>query len=128
MENAMSDQEWTLMEALWEHGPSFLSDIMAQTKDKLGWTRNTYMAYLKEMAKNGCISWETVRGSRRYSAVLTRQECARMEGRSLLARMERDTAGLFLMNMVRDAHLTEEELESMRRLIDDLTQKRGEDA
>lgn len=128
MKNVLSDQEWALMEVLWENGPSFLSDIMDRTKESLGWTRNTYMSYLKEMTKFGCIRWETVRGSRCYSAVLTREECAQMEGRSLLARMERDTAGLFLMNMVREADLSEEALENMRRLIDELEQQKGEGA
>lgn len=125
MKNVLANQEWTLMDVLWEHGPCFLSDIMTQTEDKLGWTRNTYMSHLKDMAKAGYISWETVRGSRRYSASLSRQECARMEGRSLLARMERDMAGLFVMNMVQDADLSVSELEDMRRLIDDLSHQKG---
>lgn len=125
MKNVLSDQEWILMEVLWEQGPSFLSDIMNRTKDTLGWTRNTYMSYLKEMASSGLISWETVRGSRCYSAALTRQECAQMEGRSLLARMQRDTAGLFLMNMVREANLSEEALVNLHRLIDELEQEKG---
>lgn len=127
MKNVLSDQEWTLMEVLWEHGPSFLSDIMDRTKDSLGWTRNTYMSYLKGMTQAGYIGWETVRGSRCYSAILTKQECAQMEGRSLLARMERDTAGLFLMNMVREASLSEEALGNMRRLIDELEHEKEED-
>lgn len=127
MKKTLSDQEWTLMKVLWEKGPSFLSNIMDETKEVLGWTRNTYMSYLKEMTNAGYIGWETVRGSRLYHARRTREECARIEGQTLLARMERDTTSLFVMNMVRDADLSEEALDNLRRLIDSLEHEKGMD-
>lgn len=120
MKENLTKQEWILMETLWKNYPLFLSDIMKQTNGRVNWTKSTYSTYLKKMTEDGLIGYETVRGSRLYAPLVSREACMVKESRSLLSRMSEDSTLYFVTNMIREGSLSKEDRQELRNLIDEL--------
>jgi predicted transcriptional regulator len=123
MKDSLSKPEWTLMETLWNQSPMFLSEIMDAVNVKLNWKRTTYLTYLKKMTEDGLIGFEIIRNSRSYYPLVAREECAINESRSLMARMGDNASKIFLSNMIKEGHFTQEDRDDMKKLIDKLEQE-----
>ena len=108
------------METLWNENPLFLSEIMDAMQDKVNWTKSTYLTYLKKMAEEGYVNFTTIRGSRSYTPIVSREECMVHESRSLMSRMTEDSAMLFVTNMIRESSLTDQDREELKKLIEEL--------
>lgn len=120
MKEPLSKSEWMVMEALWEHSPMFLSEIMDAMKDKVNWKKSTFSTYLKILIDKEYIGYETIRNSRSYYPAVQRDESAIIESRSVLARMTEQTTKIFLSNMIKEGSLTKADRAELRNLIDRL--------
>lgn len=128
MKESLSKPEWTIMEALWNRNPMFLSEIMDTVNDKLNWKRTTYLTYLKKMTEEGLIGFETIRNSRSYFPSVEREECAINESRSVMARMADDTTKIFLSNMIKEGSLTQNDRDDLKKIIEELEKVEREEA
>ncbi len=117
MKETLSKQEWVLMEALWQKGPLFLSEIMEATATSVDWNRSSYLTYLKRMTDKGLIGYETVRGSRYYSPLVGREDCIENESRYILSKLTEDSARLLLASMIQKSGLSQEDSEELLELI-----------
>lgn len=122
MKDSLSKPEWTLMEALWNQSPMFLSDIMNTVNVKLNWKRTTYLTYLKKMTEEGLIGFDMIRNSRSYYPLIAREECAINASRSLMERMGDNASKIFLTNMIKEGNFTQKDRDDMKRLIEELEQ------
>ncbi len=117
MKETLTRHEWVIMETLWQHAPMFLSEIMDAMQTSVDWNRSSYLTYLKRMADKGYIGYETVRGSRRYSPLLRREDCVETESAAMLEKMTDRSAKLFLVSMVQKSGLSEEDRKELQKLI-----------
>lgn len=106
MRETMTKQEWLIMEALWRRDSLFLSELMDAIDAEVHWSHTTYLTYLKRMIQKGFVAYQTVRGSRRYSPAVSREDCVVNESRSLLKRMTKSSTTLFVSNMIREGRLS----------------------
>lgn len=120
MRETLTRHEWVIMETLWQHAPMFLSEIMDAMQTSVDWNRSSYLTYLKRMADKGYIGYETVRGSRRYSPLLRREDCVETESAAILEKMTGKSAKLFLVSMVQKGGLSEEDRKELQKLIANL--------
>ena len=117
MKETLSKHEWVIMETLWQRAPMFLSEIMDAMQTSVDWNRSSYLTYLKRMTDKGYIGYETVRGSRRYSPLLKREDCVEAESAAMLEKMTDKSAKLFLVSMVQKSGLSEEDRKELQKLI-----------
>ncbi|NLI53932.1 MAG: BlaI/MecI/CopY family transcriptional regulator [Clostridiales bacterium] len=117
MRETLSKNEWIIMETLWQRAPLYLSELMVAMKTSVDWNRSSYLTYLKRMADQGLVGFETVRGSRRYVPLLRRDECVEAESDALLGRMSEQSAKLLLVSMVQKSGLGETDRKALQELI-----------
>ncbi|MBD5559322.1 MAG: BlaI/MecI/CopY family transcriptional regulator [Clostridia bacterium] len=123
MKDSLSKQQWLIMEALWNRSPMFLSELMEEMAGRGKWAHTTLLTHLKKLVEEGLVTYETVRGSRLYSAAVSREEGVRNESRSLLSRLTESSAALLVSNMIREGSLSQSERDELRDLIDQLAEQ-----
>ena len=120
MLEALSRQEWVVMEALWNKSPMFLSEIMDSLNKTLPWKRGTYLTYMKRICDKGYVDFDEIRGSRSYYPLVSREKCVQNESQLMVSKMTNDSARLFLACMITDSGLSEESSKELKELIENL--------
>lgn len=123
MKEALSKQEWVIMETLWKRHPMFLSEIMEAMDATLSWQKSTYSTYLRKLCESGYLGYKTVSGNRAYSPAVEREECIRSESRYMISKLTDASAKLFLTCMIRERGLSEKDKNELRELIESLGEK-----
>lgn len=124
----LTKPEWLMMEALWNHPPMFLSEIMETMQNTVDWKSSSYMTYLKRLTESGYIGYKLVSGNRRYFPLRARKDCVEEESSYILSKMTDDSARLLLASMVQKSNISEVEKEQLQTLIAKLSgdAKRGD--
>lgn len=122
MKDALSKQEWVIMETLWKSHPLFLSEIMEAMDTAVNWQKSTYSTYLRKLCESGYLKFKTVSGNRAYSPAVEREECVKNESRYMMSKLTGSSAKLFLTCMIRESGLTEKDKTDLRTLIESLSE------
>ena len=115
---AISDAEWEVMSVLWEAGTPFTA---AQVVTRLGrrGSPRTVKTFLNRLLTKGAITAEPVGNRYLYRPRVTRDQCVRAETRSFLSRVFAGEAGPMVVQFVRQARLTPDEVAELKRLLDE---------
>lgn len=112
-----TDRELDVMAVLWEHGPSTVAEVREQLDDALAYT--TVLTVLRTLEQKGHIGHEAEGKAHRYFALVGREEA----GRSALGRVVEKLFGgsreLLLTHLVEGRGVDEEELERLRKILND---------
>ena len=112
-----TDRELDLMTVLWEDGPSTVADVRDRLADPLAYT--TVLTVLRTLEDKGHVAHVEEGRAFRYHTLVDRGE-ARV---SALARVRRKlfdgSARLLVTHLVSDRSLSDEELRSIRELLDE---------
>lgn len=114
----LSENEWYIMQVLWEKSPSTLRDICDALKETKGWTKHAVSSFLKRMLEKGAISVDESGKVRRYSAIWSREETILEETHSILERVYRGDLLLMVSNAVKEQKLSEKEISELKNLLD----------
>jgi len=117
MKEALTRQEWVLMEALWQRNPLFLSQIMDATSNAVDWNKSSYLTYLKRMTDKGLIGYTNISGNRCYAPLVKREDCIDSESRHILSKLTEDSTRLLLASMIQKSGLSEEDRDELQALI-----------
>ena len=117
MNEALSKQEWAVMETLWKNSPLFLSQLMEEMADKVDWNSSSYLTYLKRMTEKGYICFKTVSGNRCYFPVIRREDCIESERNHILSKLTDNSARLLLVSMIEKCGLAEKDRHELAALI-----------
>jgi BlaI family penicillinase repressor len=121
MKEALSKQEWIIMETLWKQHPLFLSQIMEQMSAAVDWQKSTFSTYMRKLCDNGYVAYETVSGNRAYYPNVELEECVRNESRYMISKLTDSSAKLFLTCMIKESGLSESDRAELKKLIADLS-------
>ena len=124
MKEALSRQEWVLMEALWQKNPLFLSQIMDATANAVDWNKSSYLTYLKRMTEKGLIGYTNISGNRCYTPLVKREDCIDNESSYILSKLTEDGTRLLLASMIKKSGLSEEDRDELQALISKLGKER----
>lgn len=124
MEHRISDAEWGVLEALWEHEGSTTAELTALLA-ATGWKRNTVHTFLTRMEAKGYVRADAQASPKRYYPAVARETCRREETENFLSRVWQGSAAKLVSAFVREHRLTAEETAALRRLLDD-SQKEGD--
>jgi len=118
--SGLSENEWYIMQVLWERSPATLRDICDALKEAKGWTKYAVSSFLKRMLEKGAISVDDTGKVRQYSAVWSKEDTIQEETHSILERVYRGDLLLMVSNAVKEQKLSEQEIEELKGLLDKL--------
>lgn len=119
--SGLSENEWYIMQVLWEQSPATLRDICEALKETKGWTKHAVSSFLKRMLEKGAISVDGSGKVREYSPVWSREDTIMEETHSILERVYRGDLFLMVSNAVKEQKLSDQEIEELKSLLDQIS-------
>jgi BlaI family penicillinase repressor len=115
----ISDAEWQVMQIIWKRRAASAAEVVADVCPETGWSHRTVRTLLSRLVEKGALS--TIAEGKRYiyRAAVSRSRCIREESRSFLKRVFGGDAAELLVHFARDAGVTPEQIDELKRLLDD---------
>ena len=113
----LSKSEEQLMQFLWKRDKAFLKELLQDFPDPKPAT-TTVATLLKRMADKGFIDYTTVGKSREYFPLVKKSDYFSKHVNGLIKNFFNNSASQFASFFTRETDLTNEELEELRKIID----------
>ncbi|RQP14418.1 MAG: BlaI/MecI/CopY family transcriptional regulator [Chryseobacterium sp.] len=119
----LTEAEQDLMEILWKNGPSFMKDILERYPEPQP-AATTVATVLKRMQSKKLIGYKTFGNSRRYHPLIGKDEYFRGTVGEMVRRFFGNSAPQFASFFTANSKMSKEELEELRRVIDEQLKNR----
>ena len=116
--SGLSENEWYIMQVLWERSSASLREICDALKESKGWTKHAISSFLKRMQEKGAISVDESGRVKNYVAVWNKEETILEETQSIMERVYKGDILLMVSNAVKEQKLTKEEIEELKNMLD----------
>ena len=116
--SGLSENEWYIMQVLWEKSSASLREICDALKESKGWTKHAISSFLKRMQEKGAISVDESGKVKNYVAVWNKEETILEETQSIMERVYKGNLLLMVSNAVKEQKLTKEEIEELKNMLD----------
>lgn len=113
----ISDAEWEVMKALWEHSPVSVNDLSRHLAGT-GWHPKTIRTMLIRLRKKGAVDCKVRDGVYHYFPKLSKQECLRSATRSFVDRLFDGALAPMIAHFADSRPLTVEEKRELKKLLD----------
>ena len=113
------DSERKVMEVLWREGEISAGQVVKILKEEIGWNRNTTYTVIKKCVDKGAIKREEPGFI--CSPLISRQEIQDYETEELIDKMFDGSKEKFFAAFLDGKKLSKKEVDSLRKLIDDLS-------
>lgn len=120
---AISDAEWEVMKVLWGKSPATAEDVVGCLNAKTTWKPKTVMTLLNRLVKKGALGYEKKGRAYHYFPEFDEAECVRAEGASFLQRVYDGASKPMLVNFLKDANLSKEDIEELKGILDERDQR-----
>lgn len=120
--SGLSENEWYIMQVLWEKPSASLREICDALKESKGWTKHAISSFLKRMQEKGAISVDETGKVKNYIAVWNKDETILEETQSIMERVYKGDFLLMVSNAVKEQKLTKEEIEELKCMLDSMEQ------
>jgi len=114
---AISDAEWEVMTILWADFPLTANEVVARLADRKDWNHRTVKTLLNRLVTKKALAFDTHGNRYLYRPGVQRDQCVRGKSRSFLDRVFGGAVGPMLTHFVNHSDLSQEEIESLRRLL-----------
>ena len=121
MDIALTDREADVMQLLWDHGPSVVTEVRSRLSDELAYT--TVLTILRTLEAKGYVRHKEEGRVHRYFAAIQQQAARKSALRHLTGKLFKGSSELLFAHLVSDRKLTAEQIERMRKLLDDKPDK-----
>jgi predicted transcriptional regulator len=114
---SLTDREADIIQILWDKGPSVVAEVQSLLDDKLAYT--TVLTILRTLEAKGYVTHDEEGRVHRYSAAI-QQHAARKSALShLTSKLFKGSTELLFAQLVSDKNLTQEQIQRMRRLLEE---------
>ncbi len=117
----LPDTELEVIKALWASGSDTPRTVLEKNLAPFGWATNTVNTYLTRLVKKGFVAVEHKRSGNRYTPLVSREEYQTFDSRAALSQLYGSPRN-FVAALAREG-LERDELEDLRRLLDELEGK-----
>ncbi|MEA4988288.1 MAG: BlaI/MecI/CopY family transcriptional regulator [Anaerovorax sp.] len=114
----ISDAEWKVMCVLWKSNPLTSSQIIEELKDT-NWNPNTIHTLLSRLEKKKILGVEKNSRFKEYYPLVSQKECQVHETKSFIEKVYAGSMKLFLSNYINQEDLTKDDIEYLKKLIED---------
>ena len=118
MKTNLSENEWKLMNCLWDKTPMTITELTAALKEETGWSKNIVITMLSRLEAKGAVAYRQGEKAKQYFPLISRDETARAETKSFLGRVYGGSLGLMMNAMVESHSLTEEDIAELSAILD----------
>jgi predicted transcriptional regulator len=121
MRIVLAEREAELMEVLWTHGPSTVSEVREKLQDELAY--NTVLTVLRKLEAKGYVGHKEEGRAHRYLPLVAREAARRSALRDLSLKFFKGSTALLLTHLASDQRLSGGEIRRIRRLLSEQTRK-----
>jgi predicted transcriptional regulator len=121
MDIALTDREADVMQVLWEYGPSVVAEVRERLSDDLAYT--TVLTILRTLEVKGYVRHREEGRVHRYFAAVQQQAARKSALRHLTGKLFKGSSELLFAHLVADRKLTAEQIQRMRKLLEDKPDK-----
>ncbi len=123
-EVSFTDRELDVMAVLWELGEATVAEVRERLPADLAYT--TVLTVLRTLEEKGHVGHRAGEGrAYRYRPLVERREAGKSALKRVVGKLFAGSPELLLTELVADRELTEEELDRMRRLLEDRLEEDG---
>ncbi len=115
MNIVLTDREADVMQILWDHGPSTVTEVREHLNDDLAYT--TVLTILRVLETKGYVSHEEEGRVHRYLASVQQQAARKSALRHLTSKMFKGSSELLFTHLVSDQKLSPEQVRRLRKLL-----------
>jgi len=115
----ISDAEWVVMKVLWNKSPLGSSDVINELKETTDWKPKTIKTLLSRLVIKNALSYEVGSRGYLYYPLVPENECAKEEAKSFLDRVYNGSLNLLVKNFIENKELSAEEIEELKKLLED---------
>jgi BlaI family penicillinase repressor len=123
-ETRISEAEWRVMQVVWERKEATAAEVIAALSEPAGWTHRTIRTLLARLVDKGVLAARTDGNRYLYRPLVSRGKCVREESRFFLQRVFGGDAAELLVHFVRGADISPEQIEELKRLLDEKRPRR----
>ena len=120
----ISDAEWQVMQVVWDRKTATAAEVIATLAAATGWRHRTIRTLLARLVDKGVLAAEADGNRYHYRPLVSRGKCVRDASQSFLRRVFVGNAAELLVHFVRSAEMAPEQIEELRRLLDDKQARR----
>lgn len=114
----ISDAEWTVMNLIWSSSPIEAAEVIDRVAAANGWSPATVKTMLHRLVRKGALNAEQVGKKYLYRPAVRRDACVRQASRSFLDRVFGGDATPALIQMVKSARLSAQDVAEIKALLD----------
>ena len=98
MRISLAEREAQLMDVLWDHGPSTVSEVQARLSDELAYT--TVLTMLRKLEAKGYVGHAEEGRAHRYHALIERVAAQEGALKTLVSRLFKGSSDALLLHLV----------------------------
>jgi BlaI family penicillinase repressor len=115
----ISEAEWEVMKIIWSKNPCSANEIIKALEHSTEWKPKTVKSLISRLLKKNAISFNEEGRTYYYYPLVNERECVKEESKSFIQRVYNGMAKNMMLSFIEDNKLTEEELEELKRILDD---------
>lgn len=120
--SGLSENEWYIMQVLWEKSSASLRELCNALSESKGWTKHAISSFLKRMLEKGAISVDESGKVKNYIPLWNKDETILEETQSIMERVYKGDLLLMVSNAVKEQKLTKKEIEELKNMLDNIEQ------
>ena len=105
------------MNLVWKKSPVAASEIVEELAAKHDWHPRTIRTLLARLVEKGALRFREDGRRYLYEPKVTMEECRHRESRSFIDRVFGGAPASMLINLVKDAEFTPEEIKQLKKLL-----------
>ena len=115
MQIALAEREAQLMEVLWDHGPSTVTDVQARLNDELAYT--TVLSHLRTLESKGYVGHSEEGRAHRYHALIERADAQTGAIEALVSRLFKGSSDALLLHLVSSDKLSAKQVQRIEERL-----------
>ncbi len=117
----LTEAELRIMNVLWQKGSATVQQVLDSLPDQPSLAYNSVLTTIRILEKKGYVKHQKSDDVRAftYLPVIGRKEATRFEIKHLVNRFFQDSHELLVMNILEDSSIDEEELQRLRKLVEE---------
>lgn len=113
----ISDSEWEVMKAVWDHEPLTAVEVLKQLPHDQ-WKQKTVNTFLTRLESKGVIRSERVGRANVYRSLMSEKECRGMEGSQFLKKVFRGEVAPLMLHFIENEDLSEDDVAELKQLLE----------
>ncbi len=115
MRISLAEREAQLMDLLWDHGPSTVTEVQALLRDELAYT--TVLTMLRKLEAKGYVGHEGEGRAHRYHALIERTAAQEGALTALVSKLFKGSTDALLMHLVSREKLNEKQVRRIQEQL-----------